>query len=398
MKIEPVKYNLAPADMYNIDFEDVFKLEEIQRFQDLFSNASGVSSIITYPDGRPITIPSNFRRLCKEIVGKSENGHDHCFQSDEMIGQYTHSDTIIKCCMGGAIWHAGASITVGGRHIANWLIGQTRNELIDEASALNFADEIGVDKDEFISAFKEVPFMSSEQFNKVAKMLFAFVQELSENGYKNLILKHQIDEREKAIEELQLSKEKYRAIYENVQDVFYITDMQGTILEISPSVKIAAGYDPEELIGSSVYNLYINPNDREILLDALLKHGKLGDYEIKLKSKSGEIIYTSVNVRVESAKNGTYTHTIGSLRNITDRKKAEAKLKEQTDAMEAAIDGLAILDVNQNFIYMNKSYAAIHGYEDAHELIGGSWRILYHIEELIRFSQEINPAIRLHGH
>lgn len=397
MKIESAIKNLVSNDMYNIEFEDVFNLADIQHLQDLFSDASGVSSIITHPDGRPITNPSNFCRLCDEIIRKSKKGHDYCFQSNEMIDQYSHSETVIRCCMGGGMWHAGASIIVGGRHIANWLIGQTRNELLDEAVLLNYAEEIGVEKDDFLSAFKEVPIMPSEQFTKVAKMLFAFVNELSEKGYNNLQLKQQIDERDKAIEELQINKEKYRVIYENVLDVFYTADMQGTILEISPSVKIAAGYDPEELIGTSVYNLYQNPDEREVLMRALLKNGKLGDYEIKLKSKSGKIIYTSVNVRIIKAKEDSRPLIFGSLRNITERKQIEVRLKEQTNAMEAAIDGLAILDANQNFVYMNKSYASIHGYGNAQELIGGIWHILYDIEELKRFGHEITPEIRQKG-
>lgn len=46
MKIDPAINNLAPNDVYNIEFEDVFNLEEIQRLQDLFSETSGVAAII----------------------------------------------------------------------------------------------------------------------------------------------------------------------------------------------------------------------------------------------------------------------------------------------------------------------------------------------------------------
>jgi len=48
----------------DIQFSDIFDINEIQHIQDLFSDATGVASIITHPDGTPITRPSNFCRLC----------------------------------------------------------------------------------------------------------------------------------------------------------------------------------------------------------------------------------------------------------------------------------------------------------------------------------------------
>jgi ligand-binding sensor protein len=51
----------------HIEFSDLFDLGDIQHIQDLFSDATGVASIITHPDGKPITRPSNFCRLCNQI-------------------------------------------------------------------------------------------------------------------------------------------------------------------------------------------------------------------------------------------------------------------------------------------------------------------------------------------
>ena len=52
-------------DAEGITFEELFNLDDIQRLQDEFAEATGVASIITHPDGTPITAPSNFCRLCK---------------------------------------------------------------------------------------------------------------------------------------------------------------------------------------------------------------------------------------------------------------------------------------------------------------------------------------------
>ncbi|MBV5337776.1 MAG: PAS domain S-box protein, partial [Deltaproteobacteria bacterium] len=59
-----------PMEGAEIALEELFVLDEIQRIQDNFSSATGVASLITYPDGTPFTQPSNFTDLCGEIIRK----------------------------------------------------------------------------------------------------------------------------------------------------------------------------------------------------------------------------------------------------------------------------------------------------------------------------------------
>ena len=79
------------------------------------------------------------------------------------------------------------------------------------------------------------------------------------------------------------------------------------------------------------------------------------------------------------------------------RKRAAETLKRQTDAMEAAIDGMALLDANQRYIFMNQAHATIYGYNNAGDLLDKSWRILYAENELQRFDQEIMPELQRKG-
>jgi PAS domain S-box-containing protein len=70
-----------------ITINDLFSLTDIQLLQDEFAQAVGVASIITYPDGKPITEPSNFCRLCSDIIRKTEIGCANCFKSDAILGR-----------------------------------------------------------------------------------------------------------------------------------------------------------------------------------------------------------------------------------------------------------------------------------------------------------------------
>ena len=86
---------------------------------------------------------------------------------------------------------------MGGKHVANWLIGQVKNETQDNEKMLAYADEIGVDRELFRSALADVPTMSKERFDKVALALYLLANELSLKAYQNIQQARFITERKK---------------------------------------------------------------------------------------------------------------------------------------------------------------------------------------------------------
>lgn len=143
----------------------------------------------------------------------------------------------------------------------------------------------------------------------------------------NLILLHEIQDHVKETLRLRNIARKYRSIFENSQDVFYQTSVDGTILEISPSVKKYTGFNRNEMIGREVSDFYVEPGKRHELIKTLQKTGRIYDYEIKFRTKSGAELYVSTNAHLVRDANGD--HRIeGALRNITRRKVAEIDLKK----------------------------------------------------------------------
>jgi len=167
-----------------LSFKELFDLDQLQKIQDSFAQATGVASIITDPYGLPITTPSNFCNLCKNIIRKTEKGLANCIQSDAVIGQYNPDGPIIQACLSGGLWDAGASINVAGNHIANWLIGQVRNEKTDVKKVLEYAKTIGADQNEFAKALNEVTVMSFDQFKDISQCLYLIANQLSEQAYQ----------------------------------------------------------------------------------------------------------------------------------------------------------------------------------------------------------------------
>jgi PAS domain S-box-containing protein len=188
-------------DASGIAFEDLFNVAEIQKLQEDFARATGVASIITHVNGTPITAPSMFTCLCNDIIRKTEKGLANCYKSDAALGRLSTKGPTIQPCMSGGLWDAGAGISVGGRHIANWLIGQVRDETQTEERMRGYAREIGADEEEVVAAFRKVPSMSREQFGNVAQALYTLANQLSTLAYQNVQQARFITERRQAEEE-----------------------------------------------------------------------------------------------------------------------------------------------------------------------------------------------------
>lgn len=136
-----------------------------------------------------------------------------------------------------------------------------------------------------------------------------------------------ITQRKEDQEKLTRSEKKYRSIFENVQEVFYQTDEQGLITEISPLIEKYSGYSRSSLLNRSASEFYSHPEDRVKILGSLHEHGVVSDFEVRLKTKEAKVVYVSVNARVV-IEEGTFKGIEGSMRDITTRKRQEDALKE----------------------------------------------------------------------
>jgi len=200
-----------------------------------------------------------------------------------------------------------------------------------------------------------------------------------------------ISEHKKAEDALKASEEKYRTIFENVQDVFYQINLSGIITEISPSIKIFIELSREKIIGTSVYNLYNKPEDRVLFLDAIMKNGKVRDYEIEFKTKTGKIKSVSVNASLIFDTEGKPSHIDGALRDITDHKRAEEEISMLAYSLKSVSECVCITDMEDKILFGNESFLKTYGY-NINELIGNQISIVRSKNNVQEIVQEILPA------
>jgi len=330
LKNRIVALTLPLNDYANIAFDELFNIDDIQRIQDEFAKVTGVASIITHTDGTPITAPSNFCRLCKDIIRKTDKGLANCFKSDSLIGRLHPGGPIILPCTSGGLWDAGAGITVGGRHIANWLIGQVRDELQTEDKMLEYANEIGASEKDMVEAFREVPAMSHGQFEQIAKILFILANQLSTSAYQNVQQARVITEHKQVEELLRLSENKLRATLDATPFPIAVVDLQDdTIFYWSSSAVALFGHTAPT--ASEWYQIaYPDPDYRREVIERWKPFLEIarescrpvntGEYRVTCRDHSVRICVLYATFLPDNL--------IVTFHDITDRKQAEEQKAE----------------------------------------------------------------------
>ncbi len=209
-----------------------------------------------------------------------------------------------------------------------------------------------------------------------------------------------ITERRKAEEALKKSEEQYKHIFESYIDIYYETDRNSLITVLSPSVYAMSGWKPEELIGKPVEILYVNPSDRQVLLERLKREKAVYGFEVSLKKQDGTPIPVSINARIRYTAAGGPDGISGSIRDITDDVKARRNLEESEQRYRSVIeniqDAFIRTDRGGRIIMASPSAASLTGYGSADEMIGLPVVSLYRfpeereaLMEMIRLEKEV---------
>jgi PAS domain S-box-containing protein len=186
-----------------------------------------------------------------------------------------------------------------------------------------------------------------------------------------------ITERNKAEKRLQESEEKLRVMFGSITDAVIVTDLTGTVVEANAGAAHLVGCsNKEELIGRNAFE-FVSPNDRALAMNATkktLEEGLIQERaEYTILTVDGREIDTDSSAAVLYDSSGNPTGIINVVRDITDRKRAEEKLKESEEKfrtfMETATDLMNITDKDGNLTDVNESMTRVLGYS-REELIG----------------------------
>lgn len=351
------------------EFSEIFNLHEIQEIQDAIANVTGVASIITKPNGDPITKPSNFCRLCNEIVRPSEVGGVNCCLSDSKIGISIDDRPTVQPCLSAGLYDAGSSIKIGNHIIAKWLVGQVLTEKTNIEDLITYADKIGIDKGFYKAALEEVNFMPISQLEKIAKLTFLISNILSKLAFQNRKQMKFIAKMSEAGEALRESEKRFRNAITQAPIPIIIHAENGEVLALSNSWTEITGYTLD-IIPTISHWLSYAYGDRKTQLekniDSLFKISeRIDEGEFVITTLLGDKRYWDFSSAPLGVLSDGRKMIISMAKDITDRKEAELLLHEEQMRQEIIINSSPITiwfkDINNKIIKVNKAASLLVG-------------------------------------
>jgi len=174
-----------------------------------------------------------------------------------------------------------------------------------------------------------------------------------------------------ALAEQRLAEESYRKLFETSVDGIYVTTPGGALLNANPALARMMGYDtPQELIrsiGDVTETVYLDPQARAEFRRLMQRDGVVRDFEYQVRQRGGAVLWLSDSATVVRDERGEIVRYEGTVRDITDQRRAEDAIVEGRRLLQQVIDTVpAVINVKDKqlrYILMNRYMAGIFGIE-----------------------------------
>jgi PAS domain S-box-containing protein len=170
--------------------------------------------------------------------------------------------------------------------------------------------------------------------------------------------------KKRQLEELTISEGKYRNLFEqSPAGMLRITTDQWNIIDANQALLHMFAVDTLDEVKEVLTSM--SPQDREFLVERLSAGRSVEDYKTLLRRKDGSEFWISFSASILSLESFTEAVII----DITTRRLAEDKIREQALLLDQAQDAILVLDLNKTVRYWNKGAERVYGYESL-EVVG----------------------------
>jgi PAS domain S-box-containing protein len=176
-----------------------------------------------------------------------------------------------------------------------------------------------------------------------------------------------------ALAEQRLAEESYRKLFQGSVDGIYVTTPAGELLNANPALARMMGYDtPEDLIRGATdiaHTIYVQPAARDVYQGLMQRVGVVREFEYQARQRGGAILWLSDSATVVRDEAGKVIRYEGTVRDITDQKRAEDAVAEGRRLLQQVIDTVpAVINVKDKqlrYVLMNRYMAGIFAIEPA---------------------------------
>ncbi|BEQ13892.1 PAS domain S-box protein [Desulfoferula mesophila] len=195
-----------------------------------------------------------------------------------------------------------------------------------------------------------------------------------------------LTERKLAEQALAQSEEKYRSLFRSIRDAIIISDNNRKIVDCNPAFTAIFGYTLEEIIGKEVSLVYRDRDEFRRMNHEIKRHYGESYFlqQFNMLRKNGDAFPAEISMHFLRSDDNAIAGTIGILRDVSERQKAERALAESEKnfrtVFENAPEGMSLLNREQQFIEVNQRLCDILGYSEQ-ELLGKTFNEFTHPDD-----------------
>jgi PAS domain S-box-containing protein len=172
---------------------------------------------------------------------------------------------------------------------------------------------------------------------------------------------------ERALKE---SEERFRDLYERAPVAYFAIGSDGKIRNVNPSVTRLLGFEPRELVGRHVLELYADTPEgkgrAEEVLRRFLEAKEVRDEELEMRHRDGRPVWISLTVRPVVDGNGRVVESRSIVVDVTERKLAQDRLREKEEKYHLIVDNMAdsvwLMDLDLHTIFATPTVTRNRGY------------------------------------
>ena len=175
---------------------------------------------------------------------------------------------------------------------------------------------------------------------------------------------------------LQASEQRFRTLSAAAPIGIFLSDATGRALYFNPHWEQITGRAAVESLGDA-WQRAVHPDDAAVMLAArtTAAQGETFDYEFRMRRPSGEERWVHACSVVTRSQFGEVTGHVGTVQDITERRRAEELLRLQEAALRSAANVVVITDRKGNIVWTNPAFTKVTGYT-AEEVLGKNPRVL----------------------
>jgi two-component system sporulation sensor kinase A len=217
-----------------------------------------------------------------------------------------------------------------------------------------------------------------------------------------------IDDRKRSEESLRESEERFRRIFEDTSVGMTVVDRSYRFTYVNRAFCDFLGYTTEELQRMTFLDI-THPEDQHtpFLTESSpgMEREKSGQIEKRLLHKEGEVLWANMTFTTIQDSQGRMMHGLGIVENITERKKAEATVRESEERyrrlVEFSPEGIFVY-VKEKIVYANPAGLKLLGAARPEQLVGRPVLSIVHPEDQekikiridhVSMSGRVNPPL-----